>query len=179
MTCSGVNLVQLYSPHHVGPLSELLCVCAKKISPSGRLTYWGLLNTWSHPSKMSNKRSLIRLYSYCTRGQYAHGWPCIVLWHTSLICRCRCYFLWPLPGMTAWTEEHVALNLARMCQDQATHLLHASICCTSVSCYSMCVVAWWNPSYDVSKSKKKKKNVPKLICHSVVSISNTSKVLAF
>lgn len=57
MTCSGVNLVQLCSTLHVGPLSGLLCVRAKKISPSGRLTYWGVLNTWSHPSKMSNKRS--------------------------------------------------------------------------------------------------------------------------
>lgn len=30
---------------------------AKKISPSGRLTYWGVLNTWSHPFRTSNKRS--------------------------------------------------------------------------------------------------------------------------
>lgn len=43
--------------HSMLALYQDYCVCAKKISPSGRLTYWGVLNTWSHPSKMSNKRS--------------------------------------------------------------------------------------------------------------------------
>lgn len=118
MTCSGVNSVQLYcTVHTMLALYQDYCVCAKKISPSGRLTYWGVLNTWSHPSKTSNKSSHYQTIQLLYKRPVCLGWLCIVLGHISLICRCRCYVLRPVPGKTAWTEEHVA----QICQEKKFH----------------------------------------------------------
>lgn len=165
---------------HMLALYQDYCVCAKKISPSGRLTYWVVLNTWSHPSKVSNKRS---------------HYQTIQLLYLRPVC----------PWMAlhcAWAQKpHLQVQVLfsqtgarndsmdrRTCGTEfGMNLPRWSTCCmrpfvAHLSPATGCV--WW-PGETFHMIKLwlffllyvVLKNVQKLICFSVASISITSKVL--
>lgn len=119
------------------------CVCANTVSPSGRLTYWGVLNTWRHPSKMSNKRSHYQtiqlLYKrpvcpwmavHCALAQKRHLQVRVLFPKTSArnnsMDRGTCGTTF---GMNLLTQSYILVAYV--------HLLH--ICCTSPA--TICV--WW------------------------------------
>lgn len=122
-------------------------VCAKTISPFGRLTHWGVLNTWSHPSKMSNKRShyktiqLLYKRPVCPWMAMQHAWAQKPQLQVRVLFSQASARNNSRDSKTCGTK--FGMNLPRRSYALVAYVNLLHICCISPA--TVCVVAWWKP----------------------------------